>query len=172
MIPYQDLVDALASWRASKGLAAGASVGASVGASAGPSIAPSVRAAAAAAAPAVVPAPARTAPSAPPPPARPAASAPAPPPLAPPEESLDVAETELLEETYETAGGADFAMSFDAGAAAAPRAPSPAMLPPLDHDGESTAIGAPPGPGFGRAPSEVTEDADDATMIGHDDGHR
>jgi hypothetical protein len=123
MIPYDDLVIALATWRARQGLP----VAQLSGALTPPPPAPQ----ALHAAPPVVP-PARTGPPAAPPPRSPSGSHSAyfgnietPPPLASPEDSVDVEEAALLEEAHYDAAGDDFAMTFG-------------------QEGESTAIGVPP----------------------------
>src|SRR5579862_3684901 len=96
MIPYDDLVAALQSWRARKGLPVSASavIAAPVAVAATPGSGP------------------RSAP-----PAAPRTNPPAPPraplPLAAPEDSLDVEDAALIDEqAYETEGD-DFALAFD-----------------------------------------------------------
>ena len=105
MIPYDDLVAALQSWRVRQGLpvSAGAVIAAQTAAPSGPVATPGSGP--------------RTAPPAPPrtnPPAAPAARAPMP--LAAPEDSLDVDAAHLLDEqvdeqVYENEGD-DFALAF------------------------------------------------------------
>lgn len=113
MIPYDDLVAALAAWRTRQGLPVARLAGAP---------APAAEAVAPAAPPPARPTPA----------ARPAAPAPRPTPAARPaavvvehthEDSLDVDEAALLEESYDR----DFAVSFG-------------------NAGESTSVGVPPPP--------------------------
>ncbi|HEY4241643.1 MAG TPA: hypothetical protein VGM88_17600 [Kofleriaceae bacterium] len=119
MIPYEDLVNALTAWRARKGLPVAQTSNAW---QAPPPVV--------VAAPPPPPAPApRTAPPAAPPPK--AAAPLVPPPLdRPSDDSLDVDEAALLEESHYENEGDDFAMAFAGDA------------PP--HDGESTAIGGAP----------------------------
>ncbi|MBX3158672.1 MAG: hypothetical protein KF773_22075 [Deltaproteobacteria bacterium] len=119
MIPYEDLVVALQTWRARRGLPVGQMSG---------SFVPPV---ASAAPPPVSTPPPVAARTAPPhrPPTAPAARPPAPAPLAPLEEHLDVADDSLLEETSYDAEG-NFTMSFGGG-------------PPV-RDSEATSIGMPP----------------------------
>jgi hypothetical protein len=122
MIPYEDLVIALQTWRAKQGLPIAQMSG---------SLTP----------PPVAPARA-TPPSAPPAPARGGflGNIATPPPLAAPsEDSLDVEDAALIEEAnYENDG--DFQMAFGA-AGAAPAAPSLTETESLD---EATAIGVSP----------------------------
>ncbi|MEO8703863.1 MAG: hypothetical protein ABI867_27680 [Kofleriaceae bacterium] len=127
MIPYDDLVIALATWRAKQGLPVAqlsGSVAAGPPAAAPPAYEPPVRA------PTPSPTP-RTAPPAPP--SRSFAATP--PPLAPADthdDPVEVDETEaLIEESHYENEGDDFAMAFNA-------------LQVPEHDGESTAIGQPP----------------------------
>lgn len=130
MIPYDDLVVALQTWRAKQGLPVGQLSGA---------LTPPAQVAA-------VTAPASTPgsgprPAPPAPPSRPAqpflSNVATPPPLAPlSEESLDVDESALIEESHYENEGDDFAMAFGS---AGPGAP-------VDHDAESTAIGNAPAP--------------------------
>ena len=154
MIPYEDLVIALQTWRAKQGLP----VGQMSGTFAPPPIAKA----------APPPPPARPAPPAPP--VR-AASPAAPPPLA----ELEVEEhAEIDESHYENEGG-DFAMSFDAAAAAAMHAQLHG-----DHaehqdthdahldDEESTSIGTPP-PRHSEGGFGVATDPNPLGNLGHED---
>ncbi|HLL20767.1 MAG TPA: hypothetical protein VK427_01490 [Kofleriaceae bacterium] len=118
MIPYDDLVAALTSWRARQGLPVTAS--AIPAASAAP-----------ASGPVSVPAsgPVRSGP-----PMAPPKGGYQPPPLASPDttdDSLDVDDAALLEDAYENEGS-DFAMNFGGG---------------VEHDAESTTLGVAPGSG-------------------------
>ena len=135
MIPYEELVIALQTWRAKQGLP----VGQLSGALTPPPVV-------------VAPPPQRAGPPVKPP--KMGSTGPqqaflgnvaTPPPLAAPEESLDVDESALIEEAHYENEGDDFAMNF-AGAA------------PVGDEGESTAIGSAPG---GR-PSDSTLDDGDA----------
>jgi hypothetical protein len=136
MIPYEELVIALQTWRAKQGLP----VGQLSGALTPPPPAP--------------PPPQRAGPPVAPP--RMGGTGPQaafggnvapPPPLAAPEESLDVDESALIDEAHYENEGNDFAMEF-AGAAA----------PGLD-DGESTSIGNVPDP---RGSQTTLDDAGEA----------
>jgi hypothetical protein len=125
MIPYDELVVALQTWRAKQGLPVGQLSGALTP--------PSVKA------PVFVPpAPAGFAPRATPPAAPPPrnqgflGNVATPPPLATLDDSLDVDESALIEESHYESEGDDFALAFDG--------------TKLDHDPESTAIGSAPAP--------------------------
>ncbi len=132
MIPYEDLVIALQTWRAKQGLPVAQLSGALTP--------PPAVSAPAYAAP-------MTAPPGPPPP-KPQdflGNVATPPPLAaPPEDSMDVEDAALIEETHYESEGDDFAMAFGAAGA------------PATDDEDSTAIGHQPPP-LGR-PSENTLD--------------
>jgi hypothetical protein len=134
MIPYDDLVIALATWRARQGLPVSQLSGALTPPPAAPAPAPAPAKPAAA--------PARTAPPGAPPgglktrPAAPAKAA-----AAVIEDSLDVEDEAFLEEAQ---SGGDFALTFD--------------NPGGGEPGESTAIGVPPPPR-----SADGDGADDAT---------
>jgi hypothetical protein len=128
MIPYEDLVIALQTWRAKQGLPVAQLSGALTPPPAAPAYTP------------------MTTPPGPPPPKAQGfiGNVATPPPLAAPlEDSLDVDDAALLEETHYENEGDDFAMAF-AGTA-----------PPADEE-DSTAIGHQPPP-LGR-PSEMTLD--------------
>ncbi len=142
MIPYEELVVALQTWRATQGLPVGQLSGAltpppMMAAPVGPPMA----------------APQRSGPPAAPPksgstgPQQAFGGTSAPPPLAAPEESLDVDDGALIEEAHFDAEAGDFEPPFGADGRA-----------PLD-DGESTAIGSAPTP---RA-SESTLDEEPAS---------
>jgi hypothetical protein len=145
MIPYDDLVVALTTWRARQGLP--------------------VAAGAAAAAAAHVPAPKATTPGTGPrtaPPAPPSrGSSTIPPPLAAvdtQDDPMDVDSAALLEEHFENEGD-DFAMAFDARTQGA-------------HEAEATAIGMAPSPpnrdSFGGT-TDPGEPDDVPPRRGHDD---
>lgn len=123
MIPYEELVVALQTWRAKQGLPVGQLSGA---------LTPP---------PVVAPPPQRAGPpSAPPgkgstgPQQAFLGNVATPPPLAAPEESLDVDESALIEEAHDEIEGGDFEMAFGASARAVP------------DDHESTAVGDVPLP--------------------------
>ncbi len=122
MIPYEELVIALQTWRAKQGLPVGQLSGALI-----PPPAP----------PAPAPVAARTAPPVAPPKSSGSGPTAAPPPLAPVEDSLDVADDSLIEESHYENEGDDFAMNFGAQA----------------QEGESTMIGEAP-----ERPTEMTLD--------------
>lgn len=133
MIPYEDLVIALQTWRAKQGLPVAQLSGAltpppAVSAMSAPGYAP------------------MTTPPGPPPP-KPQGflgNVATPPPLAAPaEDTMDVEDAALLEETHYENEGDDFALAFAANA------------PPADEE-DATAIGHQPPP-LGR-PSEMTLD--------------
>lgn len=127
MIPYEDLVIALQTWRAKQGLPVAQLSGA------------------------LVPPPAAAAPQTTPPAPPPKAqgflgNVATPPPLAaPPEDSMDVDDAALLEETHYENEGDDFALGF--------AGPGQAVQ---QDDEDSTSIGHQPPP-LGR-PSEMTLD--------------
>lgn len=133
MIPYEELVIALQTWRAKQGLPVGQLSGALTPPSA------------------VAPPPQRAGPPVAPP--KMGSTGPqqaflgnvaTPPPLAAPEESLDVDDASLIEEAHYESEGDDFAMNFAGGA------------PPSD-DGESTSIGNVPDP---RGSNTTLDDGD------------
>ncbi len=134
MIPYEDLVIALQTWRAKQGL-------------------PVAQLSGALTPPPMVSVP-MTSPPGPPPPKGFLGNVATPPPLdAPLEDSLDVDDAALLEETHYENEGNDFAMAFSG-------------APPVADAGEqedSTAIGHQPPP-LGR-PSEATLDDDGGTEV-------
>jgi len=138
MIPYEDLVIALQTWRAKQGLP----VAQLSGALTPPPAAPSY--------------PATTPPGPPPPKAQGfLGNVATPPPLdAPPEDSLDVDDAALIEETHYENEGDDFAMAFPGG------------QPPAQDEEDSTAIGHQPPP-LGR-PSEMT--LDEGTEVAPENG--
>jgi hypothetical protein len=123
MIPYDDLVVALATWRARQGLPVAQLSGALTPPPAPP-----------------VPVPRSNPPA--PPRGGFVANVVTPPPLAPApgthDEAMDVDESALIDEAHYENEGDDFAMAFPAGTAAAAAAAAP------DAD-ESTAIGSAPG---------------------------
>lgn len=131
MIPYEELVVALQTWRAKQGLPVGQLSGA---------LTPPPMMAAPVVAPTPGSGPQRSGPPVAPP--RSGSTGPqqafggnvAPPPLAAPEESLDVDEGALIEEAQFDAEGEDFEQQFNAPGRA-----------PMD-DGESTSIGSAPAP--------------------------
>lgn len=142
MIPYEDLVIALQTWRAKQGLPVAQLSGALTPpppAMASPGYAP------------------MTTPPAPPPKAQGfLGNVATPPPLAaPPEDSMDVDDAALLEETHYENEGDDFAMAFGAAGA-----------PPVADEEDSTSIGHQPPP-LGR-PSEMT--LDEGTEVAPPDG--
>lgn len=120
MIPYDDLVAALTSWRTRQGLpvSAGATAGSGPTAMPAPGSGPT-------ATPGSGPARAT-------PPAPPRSGGYTPPPLAEvtADDSLDVEESALLEEAHYDNEGADYAMNFTA----------------VEHDAESTVLGQAPEP--------------------------
>lgn len=132
MIPYDDLVVALTTWRARQGLPVG-----QLSAQLTPPPAPPSAQYAAVAAPAPTTSGSGsggTRPAPPPPRGNTGARAAVPPPLeSPTEDSLDVDDAALLEESEN-----DFAMQFPAGAASRDTVAS------LEHEPESTAIGSAP----------------------------
>ena len=130
MIPYEELVVALQTWRAKQGLPVGQLSGA---------LTPPPMMAAPVAAPIPGSGPQRSGPPVAPP--KSGSTGPqqaflgnvaTPPPLAAPEESLDVDESALIEEAHFDTEGEDFEVPFGAAGRVA-----------VD-DGESTSIGAPP----------------------------
>lgn len=135
MIPYEELVVALQTWRAKQGLPVGQLSGA---------LTPPPPAAVAA------PPPQRMGPpSAPPrggtgPQQAFLGNVATPPPLAAPEESLDVDDASLIEEGHYENDGDDFAMNFPGGA-------------PPPEEGESTSIGEAPDP---RGSNTTLDDGD------------
>ncbi|MBS1118908.1 MAG: hypothetical protein H6Q90_1136 [Deltaproteobacteria bacterium] len=147
MIPYDDLVVALTTWRAKQGLP--------VAAHAAPAPVPAAQALPSAAGSASGP---RTAPPSP------RGRVGTPPPLAafdPADEALDVDEGALIEESHYENEGDDFAMAFDAR---------------NQHEAESTAIGTPPAPSrdsFGGPtmldPDLEPESSPPPKRRGHDD---
>ena len=137
MIPYEDLVIALQTWRAKQGLPVAQLSGA------------------------LTPPPAASAPPAPPRPQAFLGNVATPPPLAAPtqDDALDVDEAALLEDHYE-AEGDDFAMAFGAAGPGVPGDDSTAIggPPPLGRPSENTLEDggdAQPAPGSGktRAPN-------------------
>ena len=118
MIPYEELVVALQTWRAKQGLPVGQLLGATTTTMAPPRSGP----------PVAPPKSGSTGPQ-----QAFGGNVAAPPPLAAPEESLDVDESALIEEAHFDTEGEDFEQQFPAGRTE------------LD-DGESTAIGSPPAP--------------------------
>lgn len=130
MIPYEDLVIALQTWRAKQGLPVAQLSGALV-----PPPAP----------PAPMPAPMTTPPGPPPKAQNFLGNVATPPPLAAPsEESMDVDDSALIEEAHYEPEGGDFALGF-----AGPGQPA-------QDEEDSTSIGHQPPP-LGR-PSEMTLD--------------
>jgi hypothetical protein len=106
MIPYDDLVAALAEWRARKGLPIADGAGAAAATTAAPG---SGKVSRPRSTPPAAPQPRAASPQ--PPPTAAVARKPAPPPLAAPDE-LDVDEAALLDEQAYDNEGADFALNF------------------------------------------------------------
>jgi hypothetical protein len=118
MIPYEDLVVALQTWRARRGLPVGQMSGSI--ATPPPAIA-------------TPPPVARTAPPMRPP-TTPAARPPAPAPLAPPDEHMDVGDDALLEEAHYESEGGNFSMNFPAGVQRDSEATAIGVAPPRPSD--------------------------------------